>query len=271
VRELARAGVHAIIEKPMADSLEAADSMVADAEGGGITLAVNWPLAWVPAHRTAKRLIAEGAIGSVEQVHFYDGNRGPLFHSHGKAELRPSVEDKVGSWWYSPEAGGGSLRDYLGYGATLGTWFRDGELPWGITAAWHIPDGLRVDEQAVVIGHYESGLSVFETRWGTLTDPWTRQPEPRCGFIVNGSEGSLSSWDYDDKVTLHTRGAVERVPIDAVDAADTNALSNVLAHLHEGRPLDPPLTAAMSRSGHSMVEAAFTSAQTRSLVLLGAV
>ena len=271
VHKLARAGVHAIIEKPMADSLEAAASMAADAARGGIVLAVNWPLAWVPSHRTAKRLIAEGAIGTLEQVHFYDGNRGPLFHSHGKVEMHPTTEDKIDSWWYSPEAGGGSLRDYLGYGATLSTWFRDGDLPWGVTAAWHIPDGLRVDEQAVVIGHYATGLSVFETRWGTHTDPWSLQPEPHCGFVFNGPDGSISSWDYDDKVTLHHRGSVERISIDSTSAEDQNALSNLIAHVNSGRSLDPPLTAAMSLAGHAIVEAAFRSAQSQKLVSLGVV
>lgn len=268
VTKLAAAGVHMIIEKPMADSLDAADRMVTDAEKAGVVLAVNWPLAWVPAHRTAKRLVSEGAIGRIEQVHSYGGNRGPLYHSHGKAELHPTTADKADSWWYSPEAGGGSLRDYLGYGTTLGTWYRDGEMPWAVTAARHIPDGLRVDEQAVVIGHYAAGLSVFETRWGTHTDPWTLQPQPRTGFVLNGTEGSISSWDYDDGVTLHRAGRAERVPNDEIAAEDSTALANVIAHLLDERPLDPPLTAAISLAGHAIVEAAVASAESQTMVRL---
>lgn len=268
VSRLAAAGVHVIIEKPMADSPEAADAMAADAERAGIVLAVNWPLAWYPTHRTAKRLIDAGSIGRIEQVHFYDGNRGPLYHSHGKAELHPTTDEKANSWWYSPEAGGGSLRDYLGYGTTLGTWLRNGEMPWGVTAAWHIPEGLRVDEQAVVIGHYTGGLSTFETRWGTHTDPWTLQPQPNCGFVINGTEGSISSWDYDDGVTVHRGGAARRVTLDDIADEDRNALSNVIAHLRDGRPLDPPLTMPISRAGQAIVEAAVRSAETGALVRL---
>lgn len=271
VSRLAAAGVHMIVEKPMADSLEAADQMAADAKSAGVVLAVNWPQAWIASHRTAKRLVEHGAIGRIEQIHYYGGNRGPLFHSHGKAELHPSTADKAESWWYAAEAGGGSLRDYLGYATTLSTWYRNGEMPWGVTAARHIPDGLQVDEQAVVIGHYATGLSVFETRWGTHTDPWTLQPQPHCGFVLNGTEGSLSSWDYDNKVTLHRGGAPERVPIDEIAAEDSNALANLIAHLRDGRPLDPPLTAETSRAGHAIVEAAVRSAETETLVRLNPV
>lgn len=260
VTELARHGVHVILEKPMADSTEAAIAMVGAAADAGTILSVNWPLAWVPSHRTAKRLVASGAIGRIEQVHFYDGNRGPLFHSHGKIEMHPTLQDKAESWWYQPESGGGSLRDYLGYGTTLATWFRDGELPNTVTAVWHVPVGLKVDEQSVVVAHYDDGLSVFETRWGTHTDPWTVQPEPRCGFILTGPLGSITSWDYDDGVTLHAAGAVTRVPNDDVSPDDASALANLIAHLERSRPIDEPMTAATSLQGHLILEAAFASA-----------
>ena len=268
VEKLAAAGVHIIIEKPVADSLPAAKKMVADARAGGVVLAINWPIAWVASHRTAKRLVSDGAIGRILTVHSYGGNRGPLYHSHGKIELHPTTEDKANSWWYSPEAGGGSLRDYLGYGATLGTWYRDGETPHAVTAAQYVPDGLQVDEQSVVIGHYAEGLSVFETRWGTYTDPWTQQPQPHCGYVLNGTEGSISSWDYDDGVTLHSAAGISRVPNDVVPSEDSNSLANLIAHLRAGRPLDPPMTAEISLAGHRIVEAAALSARSNAMVRL---
>ena len=195
------------------------------------------------------------------EIQFYDGNRGPLYHSHGKIELTPTIEQKSQSWWYQPETGGGSMRDYLGYGTTLGAWFRDGEIPHSVTAATHVPDGLEVDEQSVVIGHYASGLSVFQTRWGTFSDHWTLQPQPHCGFVVNGTLGSISSWDYDDGVTVHSADGIERVPLDDILAEDKTALANTIAHLTTGRPLDAPLTIEMTHAGHRVVEAAVQSAE----------
>jgi len=265
---LARSGVHVILEKPFADSDEAVAAMVDAATAAATILAVNWPLAWVPSHRTAQRLAAAGAIGDVQQVHFYDGNRGPLYHSHGKVELDPSAAEKDRSWWYDPAAGGGSLRDYLGYGTTLGTWFLGGAMPRAVTASRHVPDGLRVDEQAVVVGHYPTGLSVFETRWGTFTDPWTQQPSPHCGFVLNGSAGSITSWDYAETITPALRRARRAARRREPEPADRSALANLIAHLDDGRPLDAPLTAQTSQAAHRIVEAAVRSAATNRTVPL---
>ena len=60
-------------------------------EGTDKLLAINWPLAWYPPHRTARRLIAEGEIGEVIEVHYYDGNRGPLWHLADKVERHPPM------------------------------------------------------------------------------------------------------------------------------------------------------------------------------------
>jgi predicted dehydrogenase len=55
-------GVNILMEKPFAASLAEADRMISAVGRTGKLLAINWPLAWVPAHRTAKRLIDGQAI-----------------------------------------------------------------------------------------------------------------------------------------------------------------------------------------------------------------
>ena len=76
-----------MVEKPFAGDLAGADAMIEAVVGRGRELAVNWPLAWYPSHRTLRRLIADGVLGEIVELHFYDGNRGPLFHEHGKRAL----------------------------------------------------------------------------------------------------------------------------------------------------------------------------------------
>ena len=98
-------GPHMIMEKPFAATLAEADRMIAAMANTGRLLAINWPLAWYPPHLTSKRLIDEGAIGEVLEVHYYDGNRGPLWHTADKTELAPTPERKAASWFYSPETG----------------------------------------------------------------------------------------------------------------------------------------------------------------------
>ena len=70
-------------------------------------------------------------IGELIEVHYYDGNRGPLFHVADKAETDEAFRQRKNeSWFYQKPEGGGSLMDYLGYGVTLGTWFLEGRAPW---------------------------------------------------------------------------------------------------------------------------------------------
>ena len=89
---------------------------------------------------------------------------------------------------------------------TLGSWFMDGEAPVEVTCVMDEPEGLEVDEHSVTVCRYKRGLSKFETRWGTFTDPWTLQPQPKCGFVIVGTDGTIASYDYDDHVTVQTQG-----------------------------------------------------------------
>ena len=109
----------------------------------------------------------------------------------GTSFAEPTDEDKRSAWWYRKSAGGGSLRDYLGYGVTLGTWFHGGRKPVDVTTVVDEPRGLEVDEHSITVCRYAVGMSRFETRWGTFTDPWTHQPQPKCGFVLVGSAGTL--------------------------------------------------------------------------------
>jgi glucose-fructose oxidoreductase len=265
VEKIAPFNVHILVEKPMADSLAEADAMMHAIEKTGRTLMINWPLAWYPAHRTAKRLVDEGKIGDVIEVHFYDGNRGPLYHLADKVEVSDEEVQrrKPDSWFYKKERGGGSLRDYLGYGVTLGTWFHDGRNPIEITTMVDEPPGLEVDEHSVTIARYETGLSKFETRWGTFTDPWTHQPQPKCGFVITGSEGTMSSYDFEPAIRVQTKAnrAGEEIPVDSLAAPHRNPVEHLIHHLETGDPLLGPLTTAMSRIGQQIVDTAVASAR----------
>src|SRR5271165_5912746 len=100
VEAVAALGVDILLEKPFAASLADADRILSAVKKSGIRLAVNWPLRWYPPHVTTKRLIDDRVIGDVIEVHFYDGNRGPLYHRADKVVV--SDEDvrreKSGSW-----------------------------------------------------------------------------------------------------------------------------------------------------------------------------
>lgn len=258
-------GTHILMEKPFAATVAEADRMVAAVEKTGKQLAINWPLRWYRAHVTAYRLIQEGTIGDVTEVHFYDGNRGPLYHGADKIEHEPTAAAKDASWFYKADQGGGSLLDYLGYGTTLGTWYHGGKKPIEVTCMTDEPAGLEVDEHSITIARYECGLSKFETRWGTFTDPWTNQPQPMCGFVIKGTDGTISNYDYAESVRIQTRTqpAGYELEADVLGAPYLDPVQYFLDCLENERPVEGPLAPDVCRIGQQIVDTAFESAKAK--------
>ena len=272
VQKVAPFGTHIIMEKPFAGTLAESDLMVEAMRPTGKLLAINWPLVWQAAQQTAHRLIQEGAIGEVREFHHYGGNRGPLYHGADKIDREPSAEEKAASWFYSKAQGGGSLLDYMGYGTTLGTWHLGGRKPLEVTCTWNIPAGLEVDEHAVAVIRYAFGLSKTETRWGTFTDPWTLQPQPKCGFVITGENGTISCYDYAETLRVQTREVPEGfdLPVDTLYGPNRNPIENVIQSLETGDELIGPLRLDISRIGQQIVDTAFQSAEEkRTLPLIG--
>jgi glucose-fructose oxidoreductase len=271
VKRVAPAGVHLLVEKPFAASLKEADSMV-KAMPKDRTLMINWPLQWVRSHRKAYELVQSGLIGDVLNVWHFGGNRGPLWHGADKDEKTAAqVEsEKPKSWFYQKQHGGGSLLDYLGYGTTLGTWYQGGRRPLDVTAVVDRPPGLEVDEHSMVVARYAHGLSRFETRWGTFTDPWTIQPQPRCGFVIAGTDGTISNYDYDAFVTVQTRRRPKPYVVAAPEpkAPHRNPVEYLLHCLDRGEALQGPVSLPISRIGQEIVDAAVRSAATGRTVKL---
>lgn len=272
VEKVAPFKVHILMEKPFAASLQEADRMIAAMQATGKRLAINWPLVWVPAHRTAKRVIDEGLIGEVIEVHFYDGNRGPLYHLADKVEVtEEEVEQKKPqSWFYKKSHGGGSLLDYMGYGTTLGTWYHNGKAPLEVTTVINEAPGIEVDEHSITIARYDVGLTKFETRWGTFTDPWITQPQPKCGFVIRGTDGTISSYDYEPTITVQTRQRKEahEIPVDEILPPYQNPIQYFLHCLETGAEVTGPLSLETSRIGQQIVDTAVVSATEKRTVKL---
>lgn len=274
VKKVAPYSPHLLVEKPFAASLKEADAMI-NAMQRGQTLMINWPLQWVGSHRKAHELVASGHIGDVLNVWHFGGNRGPLWHGADKDEKTPAqvAKEKPRSWFYKKAHGGGSLLDYLGYGTTLGTWYHGGRRPLEVTATVDEPRGLEVDEHSIVVARYAHGLSRFETRWGTFTDPWTIQPQPRCGFIIAGTDGTIASYDYDNHVTVQTRKQPRphRIAAPPPKPPHQNPIQYLIHSLENGKPLEGPVSLPISRIGQEIVDAAVKSAKLKRTVKLAAI
>jgi glucose-fructose oxidoreductase len=141
-----------------------------------------------------------------------------------------------------------------------------------VTAVVDQPRGLEVDEHSVTVARYEYGLSKYETRWGTFTDPWTLQPQPKCGFVVVGTMGTISSYDYEPVIRVQTKSRQEthELPVDILDAPRRNPIEYLIHCVATGEPVTGPLSPTLCRIGQQIVDTAVASArEKRTLPLLG--
>jgi glucose-fructose oxidoreductase len=127
-----------------------------------------------------------------------------------------------------------------------------------------------VDQHSVTVCRYRTGLSKFETKWGTLTDPWTLQTQPKCGFVLVGTDGTVSSYDYDDHITLQTRREPRQtpVPVDALPPGRRGPIDYMLDRIARGTPIEGPLDPQLSLIGQRIIDSALLSARSKRTVPL---
>ena len=171
------AGIHVMIEKPMASTLEEADEMMAAARGSGSRLMINWPLAWWPQLHQAMNLASNGAIGRIWQVKYRAAHAGP-------AEL--GCSDFFCSWLFDPEEnGGGALMDYCCYGALLARAILG--MPSRVTGMMgrFCKETITVEDNALLALTYHDAMATAEASW-TQIDKMTAYTT-----LIYGTEGTL--------------------------------------------------------------------------------
>ena len=146
-----------------------------------------------------------------------------------------------------------------------------GAAPLEVTCTVDETPGIEVDQHAIAVCRYATGLSRMETRWGTFTDPWTIQPQPVCGFTFVGSDGTIASPDYASHVTVQTRDRPEphEIPADPLREGERNAIEYAVRRLSMGTPVEGPLDPALCLTAQRIVDTAVQSAaEKRTLELL---
>ncbi len=187
----AAAGVHMVVEKPMASSLSHGLRMVRANQAAGTSLIVNWPTTWSPAIRQAKTLLDEGVIGRVLEVKWRGGHLGPL----GYGVSHPGIQEGAGpmtgvergaTWWHQADTGGGAMLDYCCYGSKLARWFIGvpGLGAIGMKANLNSQWG-DADDNAAMIVRFPGAIGLFEGSWTTIDHGVSPGP------IVYGTEGTL--------------------------------------------------------------------------------
>ncbi|MGA9977297.1 MAG: Gfo/Idh/MocA family oxidoreductase [Candidatus Sulfotelmatobacter sp.] len=156
----ARHGVHVMMEKPLAVSLEDALAIQKAAHESKIHVLVNYETTWYSSNRAAYDLVQENALGEIRKVVVHDGHNGPK-------EI--GVEPEFLSWLTDPKLNGaGALFDFGCYGADLMTWLMRGQRPQTVTAiTQQIKPNIyaHVDDEATIVLTYPKAQAILQASW----------------------------------------------------------------------------------------------------------
>jgi predicted dehydrogenase len=184
VEAAAPRGIHVMVEKPLAFSLEDATKIEALARRHGIHVLTNYETTWYPSSYTAYELVHnQRAIGPIRKIVVRAGHFGPK-------EL--DVPPEFLSWLTDPQQnGGGALIDFGCYGANLATWLMRGTPPISVTAVTQrSKDDLtyaRVDDEATIILTYAKAQAIIQGSWN-----W---PDHRKDLEIFGARGYVFTPD----------------------------------------------------------------------------
>lgn len=196
VLDVARAGKHILVEKPLATTLEDADRMLAAAHEAGVTLMVGYTRHYQPEFRRLRGLIEGGRYGRVLTL---------------SATMLEDVGGYVTGWL--------SRRDQLGGGC----FFSAGGHP----LEWLVSLGGAVTEIHCVMDRFAVAMEGEDTvamalrfasgALGTLTQCWC-QPHTRAWMSVRADctkgvlmldltpmRGGPAVWDWDARLAVQVR------------------------------------------------------------------
>lgn len=156
----AKRGIHVMVEKPLALSMEHARDMKAAADSAGIFLLTNYETTWYGSVQRAAEMVRAGTIGPLRKMVVHDGHQGPK-------EI--GVSPEFLEWLTDPARnGGGALIDFGCYGANLITWFQGNRRPKTVTAVTQQikPDIYpKVDDEATIIVTYRKMQGIIQASW----------------------------------------------------------------------------------------------------------
>jgi predicted dehydrogenase len=223
----ARYGVHVMMEKPLAVSLEDARAMEKAAQQGKIQVMVNYETTWYRSNRAAYdlvhgRALGQPGIGPIRKIVVHDGHEGPR-------EI--NVAPEFLAWLTDPKLnGGGALFDFGCYGADLATWFMDGARPTSVTAVTqHIKPEVypHVDDEATIVLTYPKAQAIIQASWN-----W---PFGRKDMEVYGQTGYAITVERDGIRARRHGEQEQQQTANPVPSPEDDSLTYLRAVVRDGR------------------------------------
>lgn len=213
VEAAAPRGIHVMVEKPLAVSLEHATKMKHLADKYNIHLLTNYETSWYPSTEWSHHLLSQNSeqVGKLKKAVFNHGHQGPKEIGVGPIFLEWLTDPKLN--------GGGAITDFGCYGANIMTYLTGGQAPLSIMAVTqtHKPDIYPdVDDDATIIVTYPNSQAIIQASWN-----W---PYSRKDMDLYGERGSITVPDA-NRVIIRTGDRTEQtiIPVTAQKAGiETN-------------------------------------------------
>jgi 1,5-anhydro-D-fructose reductase (1,5-anhydro-D-mannitol-forming) len=218
----AAAGKHVLCEKPLALTLADAREMAAACKTAGVVMGTNHHLRNAVTHRTLRRLVAGGSIGTALAAR--------VFHA---IYLPPHLQ----TWRIkNPEAGAGVILDITVHDADTLRFILNDEVE-AVTA-------MATQQGMAESGLEDAVMGVMQFRHGVqaqVHDAFTIR-HAGTGLQVLGTEGSLVADDVMTqrpmgRISLHRAGNVESISLDPPEDLYSRAVRNFNEAVHgRGEP-----------------------------------
>lgn len=169
--DCAAAGLHLLVEKPMANTTEECDAMMQAADAAGVVLQIAHVQRYFPQNRAAQRLIDAGEIGDLLMVH-------DLRTSNYFLPQRPR-------WFLQrTQSGGGILMNFGAHSLDKIIYLTGSPLAQVTGHAGYGNQAVDVDGNAQLFTRTQSGISATVTLCGYAVEPINET-------MLYGTRGSL--------------------------------------------------------------------------------
>ncbi|MFP5362552.1 MAG: Gfo/Idh/MocA family oxidoreductase [Thermoleophilia bacterium] len=262
VERAAEAGLHVVVEKPLGVDLAAAERAIAATAAAGVTLSVCHAYRYEATVRTARRLVAAGAVGALGGVAVVFHADKPASYWHGGFSGRAAS-----GWRQSRErAGGGvlimNLLHYLDLTAHV-----TGLQPAWVAGVARTPRGAEVEDGVALSVGFDGGAV------GSFAASATTRGRPANRFELWGDVGTLR---LSPDAAVYTERALDGIPTGRWAPLDVGAgvdlrrvfVERFVDALLSGRT--PDVTAADGLAVQVFVDAAYRSIEAGRPVHLGA-
>jgi len=258
VRYCAPRGIHVIMEKPLAATLNEALEIQALARKYNIRVLTNYGSTWQASQYAAKAAIDAGDIGPIWRLHGVQGHNGPGY---------PKTSS-FAAWLADPvQNGGGAMMDF---GCYLVLWSLGLKgMPESVYAtAQHMkPETFpKVEDNATIILNYKDGLAILEASWDL-------PPAQRLGNEIYGMKGSIVGNTIRRPGAPASGGGArgaqgDPLAVTPLPPERAEPIAYMVDRIRNQQPLDGPSALDINVSVQEVLEAAKISVQTGRVVPL---